>query len=241
MKKLAIYVEGPTESFFVKRLFEELVNRNKIHIKECSSTGGAKGPRVLTVLAEDAINAAQEYFINIHCSNADNRVNQDVKDNIATLCAQGYSLVIALKDLRGDYGGKRMKPQDAPLFKILNQLAFSGSPISVKSVIAIMEIESWFLSETSHFERIDPILTQAFITSNSTTLSADPYKDDVEQVEEPTELLREIYRLAGKTYCKDKSHRERTIKALDMAEIYLNLPYKVKSLKEFVDTINSFL
>lgn len=104
-----------------------------------------------------------------------------------------------------------------------------------------MEIETWFLSEITHYERISPKLTQTIITTNQASLEANPFTDDMEQVLQPAELLNDIYQLVKLNYSKKKNIRERTINKLDMAEIYFQLPEKLASLEELTQAIDSFL
>lgn len=247
MKKIAFFVEGPTEAFFIRRLLSELVTQQKIRFIEYDLKGGSIGnPRVIYIMAEDTLTPQQQYQINIYICNADNHVNQDVRDNLSTLQREGFTQVIALNDLRGDYKGvdglqHAHIPSDYAQQKALQEFIFQSSLIPVTSIIAVMEIETWFLSETTHYERINPKLTQAFITSNQSSLAANPYTDDMQQVLEPAELLDSIYRLARLNYSKKKGVRERTINQLDMAEIYFQLPDKIVSLKELTQAIDSFL
>lgn len=247
MKKIAFFVEGPTEAFFIRRLLVELVTQQRIRFIEYDLKGGSEGnPRVINILAEDGLNPQQQYQINIYICNADNHVNQDVRDNLTTLQREGFTQVIALKDLRGDYKGvdglqHSHVPSDYSQQKAIQNFIFQNSSIPVASIIAVMEIETWFLSETTHYERINPRLTQAFITSNRSSLVANPFADDMEQVLEPAELLDSIYQLVGLNYSKKKNVRERTINQLDMAEIYLQLPNKFAPLKELIQTIDTFL
>ena len=247
MKKVAFFVEGPTEAFFIRSLLTELVTQQRIRFVECDLKGGSEGnPRVISILAEDILNPQQQYQINIYTCNADNHVNQDVIENLPTLQREGFTRVIALKDLRGDYKGidgmmHAHVPTDYPQQKSIQSLIFRNSPILVTSIIAVMEIETWFLSETTHYERINSKLTQALITANRSSLGADPFVDDMEQVLKPAELLNDIYQLVRVNYSKKKSVRERTISKLDMAEIYFQLPDKLASLKELTQAIDSFL
>jgi hypothetical protein len=62
------------------------------------------------------------------------------------------------------------------------------SLIPVDFVLAVMEIEAWFLAETTHYARIDPAITMAAIKS---TLGFDPENDDLQRRPSPAEdLLR---------------------------------------------------
>lgn len=247
MKKIAFFVEGPTETFFIKRLLTELVTQQRICFVEYDLKGGSEGnPRVINIIAEDVLSSRQQYQINIYTCNADNHVNQDVRENLSTLQREGFTQVIALKDLRGNYKGvdgipHAFVPADYPQQKAIQNFIFRGSHIPVTSIIAVMEIETWFLSEITHYERISPKLTQTIITTNQASLEANPFTDDMEQVLQPAELLNDIYQLVKLNYSKKKNIRERTINKLDMAEIYFQLPEKLASLEELTQAIDSFL
>jgi len=101
-----------------------------------------------------------------------------------------------------------------------------------------MEVEAWFLAETTHFSSIHPLLTNELIRN---TLNFNPETDDVESRPHPSEDLNSIYRLAGFAYNKKKTKVQRTIEVLDYSAIYLALIGKVKNLKRFIDQIDSFL
>ena len=98
-----------------------------------------------------------------------------------------------------------------------------------------MEIEAWFLSEHSHFNRIDGNLTPEKIHS---TLAFHPENDDMELRETPAEDLNRSYQIAGKSYGKDKNKVERTINALDFSQMYFDP--KPSSLQQLRTELESY-
>ena len=101
-----------------------------------------------------------------------------------------------------------------------------------------MEIETWFLAEHTHFERIDNRLTGAHIKSK---VGFDPSTEDMEQRDQPSRDIDTIYRLVGKTYSKRKSAMQRTITALAFERVYCDLPQRYASLKQLVTCLDTFL
>ena len=57
----------------------------------------------------------------------------------------------------------------------------------------------------------------------------------------PSQDLHQIYALEGLAYKKRKGHTERTVEALDYAEIYLGLGSKVQAIREFTSEIDRFM
>jgi len=101
-----------------------------------------------------------------------------------------------------------------------------------------MEIETWFLAEHTHFERIDNRLTAEHIKSN---VGFDPSIEDMEQRDHPSDDMDMIYRLVGEAYSKKKDTVQKTISALAFERIYFELPQRYNSLKQLVTCIDNFL
>lgn len=112
-------------------------------------------------------------------------------------------------------------------------------PANTAIVVAVNEIESWFLSECNHFTCVDAILTNSFIVSR---VGFDPCIDDMTLRSHPAQDLHDIYQLVGKAYKnKKKDTVERTIECLDYANIYIKLASKITKLNDLVSIINIFL
>lgn len=99
-----------------------------------------------------------------------------------------------------------------------------------------MEIEAWFLSEASHFVRINSAITVEKIKAE---LGFDPENDNMEQRPTPAEDLNNCYLIGGKTYNKQQSGD--TVNALDYEFIYFNLSNNMKYMKRLITNIEDFL
>ncbi len=237
MKKIAFFVEGLTEADFVKIYLKEVTSqRGLISVKEFK--GGKSSPRVYSQVYSN--NAGSDYVVDIYVSGTDNRVNSDILDNLSSLATSGFTTIIGLRDLRGQKtDGSMFVLADLPSVERANLRIFSGKIPRVHSVVAVMEIETWFMAETNHYANIDTSLTQAIITSNAAALGVNPYIDDLTQVAQPAEKLNDIYHLVGKAYDKTAARRQRTIKALDYANLYMNVPARLVKFCEFVKIVDS--
>jgi hypothetical protein len=116
-----------------------------------------------------------------------------------------------------------------------------GIPANTSIVIAVHEIEAWFLADHAHFTCIDSALTLAFIQSKRFDLGFDPYIDDPIHRSQPSADLHAIYQLVGKSYTKKKRQVEKTVECLDFAQIYVNLAPNIAKLGEFISKIDRFL
>jgi hypothetical protein len=234
MNRMAVFVEGYTEVKFVKRLVEEIAGHNNVLIEHREIRGGGKdsGIRRTMGLVETArSDTGQEYYILIVDCGGDEQVKTRIREEHENLTKKGYSRIIGLRDVRS-----RFTYAEIPRLELNLPRFIKTSLIPVEFILAIMEIEAWFLAETTHYARIDPAITVAAIKS---TLGFDPENDDLEQRPHPAEDLRRCYAIAGKDYLKGRA--EDTVNALDFAELYCNLTAKIARLKRLTDIINEFL
>jgi hypothetical protein len=155
-------------------------------------------------------------------------------ENISNLRSKGYEMIVGLRDLYpipiSDLErlekGLRFLPNklkaDAPYFDI---------------VIAIHEIEAWFMAETNHFRKIDKRLTGRFIRER---LGFDPYSINSESRVHPAKDLDNIYRLVGKSYTKKYNTTLRIVNKLDFNNIRQQVRYEANSLNRLMNVIERF-
>lgn len=232
MKKLAIFVEGQTERIFVSKLVREIAGEKKVFIATEKPMKSRKGERIFTVIDVTKIPTDEKYYVLIRDCGGDSCVMSDIKDYCEKLSKSGYEKIVGLRDVYP------IPASDIP--KLRKGLVY-GIPtryIPIHLVLAVMEIEAWFLAETTHFRRIHDSLTPQVIAS---TLGFDPTVEDVESRPHPSEDLKTVYKVAGLSYKKRKNSVERTVEAIDYGELYLEQAERVKSLGEFVDQIDTFL
>ncbi len=240
MKKIAIFVEGETELEFVSKFLKEAAGQNHISIDSYKCSGGGKSgrSRCYQLLASSMVTDAKYYAL-IYVSGSDNQVNSDIKRKLPTLKIQGFDQILGLKDLRGEQYGRTMGLADLPNMELgSNVVERQCLPLPARIVIAVMEIETWFLAETNHYECVDAGLTKSAVLSSVSTLGFNPYADDLTLRPEPAEDLRKLYQVVDKSYKKIKKHRTRTI---DYADIRINLKNRIVKLGELVTEIDNFL
>jgi hypothetical protein len=246
MKKIAIFVEGETESEFVAKLLTELAGVRNITLKQYKLEGGGSRsglPRTLRLVAE-VLEPNAAFEVLIYNSSTDSQVTADIRDRYNTLSTQ-FDKILGLRDLRGDEGGRALTLADLPNIEnsITNFTLKGLDRIPTNIVIAVMEIETWFLAETNHYSYIDPSITENHVLSNTSTLGFNPYTDDLTLRTQPAEDLNNLYKIGRikRSYTKKANQRKRTINCIDYANMYLNTPLKLAKLKEFIDHIDDFL
>jgi hypothetical protein len=233
MKKLAVFVEGQTEQLLIEKLLEEAAGKNNIAIEKRQALGGQSTKRKLKLIEASAPNSAHRYFAQIVDCGSDNRVRSDIGDRYDGLVAQGFEAIVGVRDVYPD-----ITPGDIPRLRSGLRLYLKTSPVEVKFVLGVMEIETWFISEHTHLQKIHSSLTPDLIKAR---LGFDPSTDDIQLRPHPAADLDNIYRLAGFRYTKSKNTVQKTVSVLDYARLYLELPSKLPDLKTLVDTINHFL
>jgi hypothetical protein len=232
-KRIAFFVEGYTEQEFVKKLLLAIFDVKKIAIGLSKIKGGNKIPICHTVIKSAVTTDDTIYYVLIYDCGGDANVKSYVLDHRQSLLSAGYVKVIGLRDIypqfvRGD------------IFK-LKQFANYGVPqkdLPIKFVIAIMEIESWFLAEENHFLKIDAVLDESFLKTNFNLV---PSKDDTELVDEPANFLDAIYKSVGSSYIKQKASIDRTTDAVDYTNLYFNVRQRNSSLNELINEFEEVL
>lgn len=232
MNKLAIFVEGQTEQAFVRKLLEEIAGTKNIVIEERAARGGRKDKRRMRLL--DATDAAsgKKYFVMIVDCGSDERVKSDIVERYDGLVKSGYEGIIGIRDV---YPEER---RDVPRIRQRLPYKLKSVPIEVLFVLAVMEIEAWFLAEHTHFMRIHDELTARRIHEE---MGFDPAVEDMQLRDHPAEDLHRIYQLVGLAYKKTKTHIQRTVGLLDYAAVYLELGQRFGDLRNLVDRVDRFL
>jgi hypothetical protein len=233
MKKLAVFVEGQTEQIFIEKLLLEAAGKNNIAIEKRQASGGQSAKRKLKLIEASKPDSGHRYFAQIVDCGSDSRVASDIRDRYDGLVAQGFETIIGLRDVYPD-----ITHADIPLLRRGLHLYLQTKPIEVKFVLGVMEVETWFIAEHTHLQKLHSSLTPSLIKSR---LGFDPSTDDIQVRPHPAVDLDNIYRLAGLKYAKDKNTVRRTVSILDYERIYLELPSKLPDLKILVDTITKFL
>ena len=179
MKKIAFFLEGQTEVIFVERLLTEIAGAHRIQIVSRKSRGST-AERSVQIYASEA-DGEQQYFALLIDSGSDSTVASDIRDNYDKLVAAGYNAIVGVRDVYPNSAEK------IPDIQRLLHYRMKTSPLAPKIILAVMEVECWFLGEHTHFTSIDAALTCARISED---LGFDPSADDVEAREDSADRGR---------------------------------------------------
>lgn len=229
MNRLAVFVEGYTEVVFVKKLIEEIAGNNKVQIEHWTIRGGTNTRRTMQLKATQP-NTGQRYFVLLVDCGGDVLVKTRIYEEHENFTNRGYSKIIGIRDVRPDFSHAEIPKLEASLQKYIKTKL-----IPVEFVLAIMEIEAWFLAETSHLPKVDPAITVEAIKA---TLGFDPENDDMEKRLNPASDLNKCYAIGGKAY--EKQNVTHTIDKLDYTRMYFKFSNKFRYFDRLLNSINTF-
>jgi hypothetical protein len=230
MKKVAIFVEGLTEQLFVIELIKHLFGKNCITIDIMQFTGKA-GARNISIIKGANISQDTLYYFRIYdCHGGGNKstVKSDLSEQLSGLLKQSFSSIIGIRDVY-------------PLTDIikLRQMMSANIPVSnipIKIILAINEVEAWFIAEENHYQVISSILTINLVNSIA---KIDIRKDTTETILHPAGVLHDIYKCAGLSYINKKTNQiQRTVNALDYNNLFSNVSSRNNSFKELLDSLD---
>lgn len=223
MKKVAVFVEGMTEQKFVVMFLTEWFKSLGIHVQLAKQWVGKV---VLQTVSMPPTNV-DAFVMVVDCAN-DEQVMTQIRDGYQKLADAGFTAIIGLRDVY-----PKTHAQIGQLRKGLESSLPKGL-LKAEIHLAEMEVEAWFIAETTHFSRISPKLTAERIADAGFDLSI-----PCESWPQPANTLHQIYKLEGLAYKKKAKQVERTITALSRTEIAINVIPRVPSLSGFVDALSA--
>jgi len=138
--------------------------------RETRGTGGQNpNYRILEALAAPE---GRKYFVLIVDCVGDNRVKSKITDNYQSLVSNGYQAIIGIRDVYPD-----VAYHDIAKLRRGLDYKVKTKPIQVVFILGVMEIETWFITEHTHFQKMDARLTMARIRG---ALGFDPSVDDIQ-------------------------------------------------------------
>jgi hypothetical protein len=233
MRKLAVFVEGLTEQLFIDKFIAEIAGRHTLAIEHRKVTGGKGSSARWVRLWASSPDPQQNYFILIVDCSADNRVKSEIRDHYDSLVSSAYTAIIGIRDVFPDFAHA-----DVPKVRSFLEYGMKTKPLHVVFALGVMEIETWFICEHTHFGRLDTQLTNARISGS---LGFDPYSDDIQLRPTPAADLDSVYRLVGQRYSKNRRSLQRTVDLLDYGYLYLSVMHRIPDLKTLVRSIDAFL
>ncbi len=232
--RLAVFVEGQTEQKFMQKLIREIAGEANLQIQTMKPVG----PRKRRFFREQYTTAdfpGIRYFVLIVDSGGDETVVSDMLDQYESLAKKGYSRILGLRDVRPRWSRRDIPKLERAMEKAITT-RLPRSPVPVDALLAVMEIEAWFIAEYSHLEKIG-ITCEAM----KRKLGFDPSTDNIEMVDNPAVLLNKIYQLAGQSYKKKLHQVQGVVNRLDYARLYLGMSEEVPRLGALVRALDLFL
>jgi Domain of unknown function (DUF4276) len=225
IKKLALFVEGQTEQIFLKEFIQQIAGQGNITF-DCQSAGS-----LLRLQQMEAVEN-EIHKVLIYDCRGDEAVKSVVIDQRPRLMQAGYTLILGIRDLYPDTHINIAKIKA----KLCYGIPTKGIPTHI--LLAVAEIEAWFLQEHVHFGKIDAALD---VTAFKKQFDFDPVTDCAEQIAAPAALLHSIYSTVGKAYKKTHAQVTRTVLAIDYENLYTCGSSKMPHMAEFIAHIENFL
>ena len=231
MRKIAVFVEGQTESIFAQELIRQLIGEKYLLIDSCKLLGGRKSPRKLVIMNISGNNDEVKYYFMIYDCGGDGRVKSDIIDRISTMEKEGFSLAIGIRDVY---------PNNNNIAKLRSYLLFGvpSSILDIRIVLAVNEVESWFLAEDKHYKKVDKRLTPALVSS---VIGINILSCSTESIDHPSDALNDVYQQVGKAYKKTRTHVCRTVHNLDYENLYVCVRHRNNSLCELLNILDSII
>lgn len=232
VNRLALFVEGGTEVEFAARLVKEIAHHQGvlIDVEKTFVRGGKRVPKVFEFRGADDGGDCEYYVLIVNCQ-GDGQVAQRILDEHQGLTDKGFSKILGLRDVRPAF--QRL---EIPRLEVSLRGRIRSDLIPVEFILSVMEIEAWFLAETTHFPRIAPAVTVQAIAA---ALGFDPGNQDMQERDHPAADLDRRYRLGGKSYAKKDAGL--TIDALDFERVRTSLIDRFPHLEVLVHSITAFL
>lgn len=227
MKKIAFFVEGQTEAIFTRRLISELASERDIRLQLHKLSNGP-----LTILTNQHQQGDEKYYALICDCGNDSSVKTKIIENAEGLSAQGFDKIIGLRDLRPGTLAELRK------YRRLLPKGLQELPVPTEIIIAVREIEAWFIAEWRHFRNIHHSLTPHRIWSS---LQVDVRTHDVRAIDEPYELLRASYAIFKIPYSKKAKQVRRIMDAISFEHFYDDVRQRVEEVDQFITAIEDFL
>jgi hypothetical protein len=204
VKKIAIFVEGQTERIFMVRFLSEYLGDKKIEIRIEKNLGN-RGVKYMGMRK----NPYAEFYILVYDVGGDSNVVSAVKERAEKMINRaGYSWLLALRDLYPNL--REEKNRVIAAFKqIFERYPYSSQ---LRLILAIMEIEAWFLVDYNLFEKIHPFATLKNIKDR---LNIDLAEDDPESYNHPSEVIKDIFGLFAEKYKKREKQAHKIAANID--------------------------
>jgi len=232
MIKIGVFVEGQTENIFITRLLAEYLGYEKFEVESIRLMGNKA-----RIIRKRAIHSGVQIYVLIYDVGSDEKVVSALVERAEKMVKKdNYQYLLALRDL---YPNKRQEKLNIinKVQKVFSKFVFA---YRLKFVLAIMEIEAWFLADYGLFKRIDERLTPQYIHEK---IGEDLIKNDPENYQHPAHIIDNIYRLIGRRYKKREKQCYEITSNIDYDFLCLDegIKSKISSFFYFLKCIDSML
>lgn len=164
--KVAIFVEGQGEQIFLRNILFYLYDNSELSFECVKLRSGINEPVPYSFGDREQ---SKVHFLLVNTEN-DQKVLQVIINQEKRLIQQGYSKIIGLRDMYSEqyrkFSPREINDEITQKFisthhDIINQMS---DPEKISFHFSIMEIEAWWLSMFTVFQKIDPSLTVDFIS-----------------------------------------------------------------------------
>ena len=228
VNKVAIFVEGSTETRFIKKL---LGNRygDRFVLNEVVLRGR---DGYFQIQKREDIQGPDCYFLLVEVPSYE-KVLSTILDNARSLIQQhGYQLLLGLRDLHPNKRSEKQRVMEA-IHSIITKVPQHER---IGFVLAVMETEAWFLCDSTLFEKINPVLTSSYILSK---LSVDLANHDPElMINKPSKTIDAILRLGGQRYRKHVGEVELLVRNINLEILASYKGAKIDSYFRFVNKLD---
>ncbi len=202
---------------------------NHVSITSIKERGGGQ----VIILEIQARSTNEDYYIQVKNCCQDKAVLSSIREEYCGIVEQGFKKIIGLRDAYPDYNKSQ-------LLEFRHHLIKKLLPIGACQIIflfCVMELEAWFIAEYNHFPKIHSAISVARIHQE---LAIDVVNDNLSELNHPAEDLKNIYRLEGITYKKDKEIMKKIISTIDQAFLRSNVSSKFEDLQTLYHELDLF-
>lgn len=226
MKRAAIFVEGQTEAIFVRSLLHKMAGSRGVSFLGEKQFGG--------VFLQDyrSNNNGDEFEVLIaNCCN-DGKVVSSIRERYVSLVSAGYILILGLRDLF-PFALSELGRLQAGMASVM-----PTGEVPAHIVVAVAEVEAWFIEEVTHFSRLHSDLTEEAIKQATGYVLSDR---TAESLPHPADTLDKAYQIVGFAWKKRQGQVERTVDNLDLELLLSDVTLHSASFAEFIGHVDTFL
>jgi hypothetical protein len=228
MTSFAIFVEGQTERKFAKKLIGQRYRHLTFKITEIER----RGKKTFMPVQKPKESLGLDCSVLLVEVPSREKLVSYVIDNASNMVLKkGFNRLLGLQDLFPD-----KRSDKARIINLTNRgLKKLSVQDKVSIVLAVMEIEAWFLCDWHIFGRIDTRLTNTYIQSH---LNIDIVNDDPELVyNHPSKVLDSILKLVQRRYRKHSLEVDIVVRNIDI-EYLCSCTSKIDSFFRFITELD---